>query len=252
MKKISLVIIDTESYKLATNALELTKKNFFTDDILIFSDDEEKWSGYSIIKIPKIKNHHDYNKIILVELGKFLKTEYALIIQYDGFVINAKEFSDFFLKFDYIGAPWPAGMVAGKEATVGNGGFSLRSKKIINSLIKYENIIDFNVPEDVLICRYLRQILEENDDINFAPVEVARFFSKEFEVFEKYNTFGFHGLHFLPKIYEHDIPFLLDNLPERCFLKNSYQLNFLELGFKTLGMKSKQLLIDKLKKINNS
>ena len=66
-----------------------------------------------------------------------------------------------FLNYDYIGALWPHY----KENQVGNGGFSLRSKKLLESSRKLiEENPDYNLPliEDDYICREKRLDLEKN------------------------------------------------------------------------------------------
>jgi hypothetical protein len=34
-------------------------------------------------------------------------TEFAILVHEDGFIVNPECWSDEFLKYDYIGAPWP-------------------------------------------------------------------------------------------------------------------------------------------------
>ena len=185
----------------------------------------------------------------MLELPNKLKTDFALIIQFDGFVINPTSFTEFFYKFDYIGAPWKAGAIFGSGAIVGNGGFSLRSRKLIEAIPKYCSAISPNVPEDATICRYLRPILEEFDGIAFAPIEVARYFSIEFEDAKYDAPFGFHGLHILPRVYRDDLQFLIDNLPVRVLKINSYHLNNLEQGFLHLDDEARALFALRLEKI---
>jgi hypothetical protein len=98
--------------------------------------------------------------------------------------------SDDFYRFDYIGAPWWGG-----KPSVGNGGFSLRSKKLLRALEDL-NFIE-GIPEDVLICTHYRSILERKYQIKFAPVEVAERFSFEMAKTKKEisRAFGFHGMH---------------------------------------------------------
>ena len=59
-KTISLVIVDTDSYKLAKNAVHQTLEVFPVDDVLVFSDEPSEWKGYSVILIDKIKTIRDY------------------------------------------------------------------------------------------------------------------------------------------------------------------------------------------------
>ena len=56
------------------------------------------------------------------------------------------------------------------------------------------------LPEDVVICRYLRARLEANHDLRFAPEKVAEMFSYEMRKPE-FETFGFHGLSHLPELW---------------------------------------------------
>lgn len=43
---------------------------------------------------------------MIKELNKYIETDYVLIVQYDGFILNPKAWMDEFLEYDYIGAPW--------------------------------------------------------------------------------------------------------------------------------------------------
>ena len=64
-------------------------------------------SDRDVVLIPEIQSLEDYNKIVFFELPKHLKTSHALMIQYDGYVLSGDRFSENFLSYDYIGAPWP-------------------------------------------------------------------------------------------------------------------------------------------------
>ncbi len=96
---------------------------------------------------------------------------------------------------------------------VGNGGFSLRSKKLLTLLsgMSESNEISEYHPEDVVVCVRLRKELESRG-IVFAPEDVAGQFS--FESLDDQNNykwtdqFGFHGLKWT------DISKWLDKHPE--------------------------------------
>ena len=204
---ITYVVIDTLNHSLTARALELSNDRFPLKNALIFSDRADHWNGREIIKIPEIKRAKDYNSVVFCELPKHLKTDFALFIQYDGFVLSGELFSEQYLNWDYIGAPWPHY----SDYTVGNGGFSLRSKKLVNSIEKYLLPDDFNTAEDVVICRYLRARLEANHDLRFAPEKVAEMFSYEMRKPE-FETFGFHGLSHLPELMVGEIGELFEHL----------------------------------------
>ncbi len=90
-----------------------------------------------------------YSKFMLQDLYKFVDTKFCLVIQSDGFVINPNLWTNQFLEYDYIGAPWPneisvynasINKIDLAKNRVGNGGFSLRSKRLLEvcSHIKFD------------------------------------------------------------------------------------------------------------------
>jgi hypothetical protein len=162
---------------------------------------------------PKIKaelipqlDFRGYSKFILQELHKHVSTSHCLVIQADGFVLNAGCWQNRFLDFDYIGAPWPMelslqpgnrplNMTANQ---VGNGGFSLRSKKLLKETAKIDfDSLDFPcLSEDLIIGHYLLdQMLSAG--IKFPQPQLAAQFSVESPnaAFGQSpeTSFGFHG-----------------------------------------------------------
>ncbi len=225
----SVAIIDTESHALAARALTRTLGAFPADDVLIFTDRAEPWGGRPIVEIDRIRSLSDYNRIIFEMLPAKVETDFVLVIQFDGFALNPSKFTEDFFSYDYIGAPWAAGRVPGRGATVGNGGFSLRSRRLLQVLSEMPQPIDLTQPEDNVICLTLRDELER-EGVRFAPLDVARRFSVESDRTEPVTPFGFHGLHLLPLVFGEDQDFLIANLPDRCFREGSYQLSNLRLG----------------------
>lgn len=140
---------------------------------------------------PAISSKEEYSKFIIKETYKHINTSHVLIFQHDGFIHNYKAWDDAWLQYDYIGAPWwyNDGM------DVGNGGFSLRSKRLME-VIANDPILTELHPEDHAICRVYRKYLEKTYDIKFAPLEIAEKFS--FEGYMQPNKtltdqFGVHG-----------------------------------------------------------
>jgi hypothetical protein len=146
-----------------------------------------EFGGEVFIDYPQINSRQAYSKFILKELHHLIKTDFVLIVQWDGWIINKGAWMPKFLEYDYIGAVWfwhPKGL------RVGNGGFSLRSKKLLQLTASPEfQYADLN--EDDLICHLNRDFLVSNG-IRFAPEELARQFSYERELSD-IPTFGFHG-----------------------------------------------------------
>lgn len=211
MNDFTIVLVDTETYALGKVALDRTVAATRPKRVLIYSDDADKWPGYDVQIISKITDIETYNEIIMKTLAGDLQTEFSLVIQYDGFVINPSQFSPHFLHYDYIGAPWPNF----SEYQVGNGGFSMRSRRLVEAAAQYydQKLTD---PEDTFICRRLRSKLELDHGCRFASVGIAQHFSTEFQ-FYPWPTFGFHGYVMLPYVYRDNIVMLLENLPDRVF-----------------------------------
>lgn len=146
------------------------------------------------------KNSNDYSKFMLYDLGEYINSDFALIVHNNAFVVRPDKWEDEFLKYDYIGAPWPKNVhftSEGKNVRVGNGGFSLRSKKLLNALNELKLPLTDNgtgyFHEDGVICVYYRNRLEKYG-IKFAPVEVASKFAREKDCEDsEAEPFGFHN-----------------------------------------------------------
>ena len=158
-----------------------------------------------VIPIPRI-NFDGYSKFILEELVHYVETEFCLIVQADGFVLNASRWNPRFLDYDYIGAPWPSDLklqpgdipLDVSNNSVGNGGFSLRSKKLLQetSKIAFDELTFLSKSEDFIICHYLYdQMLAAG--IKFSEPELAAQFSIESPTAaygqNPKTSFGFHS-----------------------------------------------------------
>ncbi len=138
------------------------------------------------VQAPKTRSVKDYSKWMMTELRNYVSGSHVLVIQWDSFVTNPNLWSNDFLNYDYIGPVWPHH----PETPVGNGGFSLRSARLLSALSDPEMRIGH--PEDYYICAENKQILEEKYGIQFAPVAIAEQFAVERTAW--HPAFGFHGL----------------------------------------------------------
>lgn len=149
------------------------------------------------VKIDEISSHRQYNDFCL-RLNNYSDNQYILIVQNDSFITNADIWTDEFLNYDYIGAPWTE-----KQATewgipnrVGNGGFSLRSKKFLEYSSQFKDCGGAN--EDGFLTNFTLPY-SNNFGIKYAPVDIAYRFSVELpnqnDVYDPDKHFGFHGNH---------------------------------------------------------
>lgn len=188
------------SVKLITTKEQIKKNQFLKNDGINLEE--------SIIEI---NNYDDYNYYVIYHLHEHIDTSHCLLVQPDGFVLFPDKWDNTWIQYDYIGAPWAYAEDAyidpfGNHHRVGNGGFSLRSKKFLEVPTKVEvpwetNNSDFywmpegvvNYHEDGNVCVHNRHIFI-SQGCKYAPVEVAVKFSQETRVpeCEGIIPFGFH------------------------------------------------------------
>lgn len=185
-------------------ALQFSSRDIDFGAIKLISDVEPDNLPENIIweYCPKINNIMDFNHYMFSEMGKHVQTSHMLYVQHHALIIRPNLWNDEWLGNDYGGAPWMIKDDAyichatGEHVRVGNGGFSLRSKRLLEIPNKY------NLPllqeqgwhnEDGNIVNYNRVKMLELG-IKYMPLEQAVIFSYENEVPENQGieTFGFH------------------------------------------------------------
>lgn len=191
MKGITLVAIDFKWHDLTRYAIEHTLKHVDVADIITISDVEIMSPARSIIRSP-VANMAEYAAIMLKDIAEHVTTDHALYVQWDGMANNSRLWTNEYLKYDYIGAPWPW---EPEGRNVGNGGFSLRSRRLLDACA--DNIIQISekrqyTAEDAAIGIDHRPYLEKTHGIRYAPTGIARQFSYEFG--PSRDSFGFHGI----------------------------------------------------------
>ena len=142
-------------------------------------------------------DYHQYSWFVMYSLHNFIETEYVLIVQDDGWVLNGKNLTEEHYQYDYIGSithcaltnnnyyyNWSWRDVNEFMYVIQNGGFSLRSKRFLEAPSKYGIMhSSFNVEpfcnEDVQLTGFLRNKLEAVG-MKYAPLDVAKHFSFEY------------------------------------------------------------------------
>ncbi len=223
---VDLVAISTNKVSETLKAIEYSTREFDFNNVYFFTN-ENIDTNFEIIKIPKFNNIIDFNNFTL-SLNNYVVSEFALLIQHDGHIVNPSNWKDEFLNFDYIGAPWPLDSkwnkrwdsypreMASKIITnlssnrIGNGGFSLRSKKFLEYASGFKkDFFENGVPEDIFLNVY-NYDLAKDFGINYPSISTALDFScetplkksdyskvKKYHFYNKNNHFGWHGNKFL-------------------------------------------------------
>jgi len=213
LDNVTLITVDGVDPDLCQKSLMYCAKKiqFSSIKLLSFKNPNKEEKNIEYIKIPKL-NWNEYNRFIIRNLNSYVSTNYCLLIQTDGFVINPGLWTDDFLKYDFIGAPlsdYPAWLESqtsdfktkffennfSESRWPMNGGFSLRSKHLLELSAKCPGFPD-NIAEDIYITLYYRNWFEQNN-AKFAPRSLAYSFSKENPLqegeYDFLKCFGFHG-----------------------------------------------------------
>jgi len=172
-------------------------------DVVILSDqfNELRTPGAQHIRVENWKDKIGYCRALWYQVPLFIKTEFMMMIQWDSWIVHPNFWKPEFLSYDYIGAPW----TYHDDINVGNSGFSIRSKRLMD-IIKDRDEFPLNdSAEDFMICRSgYRNILAERG-ITWAPEKLAYDFSIETSCPEGFNkSFGFHGIFLWPYFLEKD------------------------------------------------
>jgi Protein of unknown function (DUF5672) len=190
MKDVTLVAIEWQWYDLTRYAIERSLEHIDAKEVVVISD-REILPGARHIITPPVNGMSEYANVMLKGTAEHVNTGHALYVQWDGIANDKQQWTDEFLNYDYIGAPWPWE----KEGyNIGNGGFSLRSRRLLDACQDPQVTLTdkIAVAEDAIIGGVKRDYLEQQYGIKFAPTQLARQFS--FELGEHVPSFGFHGL----------------------------------------------------------
>ena len=146
--------------------------------------------------LPAPLDYFGYSEFVMYALHNYIDTEYALIVQHDGWALDKENWQDEWLAYDYVGGLTHAALVddgkfynyyqwwgKGEATVVQNGGFSLRSKKMMAAPSRW-GIARRQMPdpimmnEDIQLTCVLRKDLEKVG-VKFAPDALAKYFSFE-------------------------------------------------------------------------
>jgi hypothetical protein len=227
LPKVTLCAATSVNVPATIEALERCLRLASFSETLLFTDDRSDLGETSIrrIEAERMKGSADYSRFMLRDLVEHIRTDHVLVVQWDGFIIDAGAWDDDYLSYDYIGAPWPQ-FSDGHD--VGNGGFSLRSKRLLEACL--DPAFVHADPEDVAVCRINRAMLEEKHGIRFAPRPIADNFAFE-RTRPLGSVFGFHGIfNMIEAIGEEEFWKLYSSLDERSTAARNARLLWEQLG----------------------
>lgn len=220
---VSLSAIDTRDYWPTVYALQRTLKTldhvnitkiYWCSDIPfpIKLDIPTQW-----IRIPKITAqtwNYICSKCCLKLLPEHVTEDFNIIVHDDGYAVNKSAWTNEFFNIDYIGAIVPpnCGWHNSHVNQVGNGGFSMRSKKLYQAIAELDPTIEREeyhkdplladtalfrewLPEDLLLSVLYYEKLTKDYGIQFASIELADQWSIELNFNSPWlgKSLGFHG-----------------------------------------------------------
>lgn len=195
LPNVTLVAMTSVNVTATIKAMQYSMRGIdFGDAVLITH--KKPWNLPKSIRYShttKLTNIDEFNYKMVYELGDHIKTDFALIVHADGFVVNPEMWSDEFLDYDYIGAPWPLPPEGdtttyrdkdGNICRVGNSA-GIRSKRLMDypkkANIPWEGEYAYGrmwFYEDGFICCKIRHLLEA-EGMRIAPIDVAKYYAHE-------------------------------------------------------------------------
>ena len=189
---VTLLCADTANHALALRALDRSRAGIRFGRVVLLTDalpaSVSAPTGIDVAPIAPLRSREDYSTLVLKGLREHVATSHVLVVQWDGYVVNPAAWDPTFADTDFIGARW---FWFRDRMTIGNGGFSLRSRRLLEAL--RDPRIVLHDAEDVTIGRTYRRLLEDEHGIRFATEAQADRFAYE-AAYPIGTPFGFHGL----------------------------------------------------------
>lgn len=203
-KNISLVAIGSTRIKETHLAIRKCCSVAKFSSVLHFTDKNNIGHNDCVkyIEIPEIKSKLEYQSFVVKDFPGYViphlnDESHVLTISWDGFIVNPNAWKDYFLEFDYIGAPWVEKASPILAGYCGNGGFCLKSRKFLEVQDSIEEFRQYTPAidryEDVTLSFKFRNRFEALG-CSYAPVFVGHEFSTEHGDYDKHKSFGFHNL----------------------------------------------------------
>lgn len=251
LPQVTLCCVDTRQPTMALGAMRLCMEQVNFGAALLITGPQHQLNdlppGLNVIQVDHINSIEAYSHFLLKELVQYVTTSHVLIVQWDGYVLDASMWTDEYLEVDYIGAVWPQ---YADDHRVGNGGFSLRSRKLLITLSSEDITVEH--PEDVCIARTHRSMLEQRWGIRFADEPLAHRFAFE-RTRRTPTSFGFHGLSNmgalmtptqLQAFMDEAPPSLFGSVEARGFIKHLIKRGMKPLARRALSMRRQSKRLD--------
>ena len=206
LPNVTLLFVETRAHGITKRVIDdcIAKCNF--GEILLYTDKPDLIRfdpnrRARTILVPDFPNKIEAGRFYYQHAVAEITTDFALMMEWDAGIYDTKRWKPEFLNYDYIGAPWLVRSEEVGNKDVGNGGFTLMSKRLGTFL--HENATKYPVVTDWDLCRNQRQALEAAGGFKWPDRNLAAQFSWELGPRDPEN-FGFHGAFNWPHMLERE------------------------------------------------
>lgn len=190
---VTLLFVETRAHKITARVIAdcISKCNF--GEILIYTDKPgliPVAANVRYIAVPDFPNKKEAGQFYYQFAMHEVRTDFALMLEWDGGIKDVEAWTPEFFNYDYIGAPWKVSPHEENRLDVGNGGFTLMSKRLGEFLFKHAN--EYPSYTDWDVCRKWRPVLEAHHGFKWPSRALATKFSWELTQ-QPEKVFGFHA-----------------------------------------------------------
>lgn len=200
LPSVTLLCVETQMHEMARRAISDTVAKVKFAEVVIHTNKPDliPIGGARYVDLQHLPDKIQHGTYCYNDSPKSVTTPHMIFLEWDGAVRDVRAWEPSFLDYDYIGAPWPgkrAGQWTPREGcSVGNGGFTLWSKKLMDCLSA--NRATLRVATDTHISIEHRRALENLCGAKWASEPVGFQFSYEHGTNEERSrpSFGVHDV----------------------------------------------------------
>ena len=202
LSPVTLLFVETRAHAVTKRVIDdcLSKAAF--GDVLIYTDKPDlipvPGARYEIV--PDFPDKKAAGYFYYSEAMAKVETDFALMLEWDAGICDPAKWKPEFFDYDYIGAPWPSSY-RNSPYYVGNGGFTLMSKKLGHFIC--ENAREHPLYTDMDVCRSSHRQFYDAAEFKWADRDLASYFSWELGQ-RNPDNFGFHGAFTWPAVLPRD------------------------------------------------
>lgn len=200
LSRCTLLFVETRAHEITTRVIDDCRSKATFGEVVVYTDKPDLIRTPDVRLIPCIDfpNKKLAGQFYYSRAMETVETDFALMLEWDAGIFDPTKWRADFFDYDYIGAPWVR--PAGDHFDVGNGGFTLMSRKLGQFAVT--NSRRFPVYTDWDFCRFQRPAYEAAGFI-WPNAKLASYFAWELGP-RNPEHFGYHGTFTWPEVLPKD------------------------------------------------